>query len=520
MAPPQATQRVSTVPRDAVLPPAYTPRRIERSNALHVAVDAREAFILAQIDGATDIEDLAAVAGVSMSDLVRVLTRLADAGAVDLGQRGARISERPRAATKTSSPPKASSLPPRKPSAPPRRPSRPIRRASTNPARPTVKPPEEVKPTVTDDACDLEPALQARLDDMLARFPTATLYDILAVAKDADKKAIKRGYYELAAVLHPDRHFRKRLGPYKAKMHDAFVRITLAYETLSDPDKRGAYDRGLPARVSVRAKASAPPAPTRSPSASAPPLTVSVPPTSPRPDPGRREAFAARIVGARAGGPGAERVSVRPSRIPSKRPSKAPSDGTSGPSVDPLRRFFATKVQESGRERARVFVEAANLALAKDDLVGAAQHYRLALQCCDGPEIRSALAAVEGQASARTFERAMREATLAEKTERWDEAAHRYAKAYAAIPGAHVAERLANALRNHGADPRRAVKMAEEAVQREPQNVAYHCTLGEACGDAGLWTRARSEAERALALAPSDPRAKALAARAAKAAKA
>jgi hypothetical protein len=57
------------------------------------------------------------------------------------------------------------------------------------------------------------------------------------------------------------------------------------------------------------------------------------------------------------------------------------------------------------------------------------------------------------------------------------------------------------------------VKVAEDAVLREPANVTYRLTLGNACADAGLWTRAKGESERVSASAPTDEGAMALAAR-------
>ena len=45
----------------------------------------------------------------------------------------------------------------------------------------------------------------------------------------------------------------------------------------------------------------------------------------------------------------------------------------------------------------------------------------------------------------------------------------------------------------------------------EPGNAAFRVTLGEIYFDAGLQARAQGESSRALALAPNDPRAQALA---------
>ena len=62
-----------------------------------------------------------------------------------------------------------------------------------------------------------------------------------------------------------------------------------------------------------------------------------------------------------------------------------------------------------------------------------------------------------------------------------------------------------------GIDPRAAARLAEQAVLAEPSNAAYRVTLGEVYFDAGLLARAAGESARAIALAPTDVRASALA---------
>lgn len=58
-------------------------------------------------------------------------------------------------------------------------------------------------------------------------------YDILGVSKDASEDEIKRAYRKLALKTHPDKN---------GGDDTMFKKINLAYETLSDPDKRNAYD--------------------------------------------------------------------------------------------------------------------------------------------------------------------------------------------------------------------------------------------------------------------------------------
>jgi molecular chaperone DnaJ len=63
------------------------------------------------------------------------------------------------------------------------------------------------------------------------------LYDILGVSRDADADAIKKAYRRLARQHHPD------VNP-DPESKEKFGEVSRAYEVLSDPQKRAAYDRG------------------------------------------------------------------------------------------------------------------------------------------------------------------------------------------------------------------------------------------------------------------------------------
>lgn len=63
-----------------------------------------------------------------------------------------------------------------------------------------------------------------------------SLYDILGVAKTADPDAIRKAYRKLARRHHPD------LNPGDAAAEASFKRVSAAYEVLTDPAKRAAYD--------------------------------------------------------------------------------------------------------------------------------------------------------------------------------------------------------------------------------------------------------------------------------------
>lgn len=62
-------------------------------------------------------------------------------------------------------------------------------------------------------------------------------YEILGVDKDATEEDLKRAYRQAAKKYHPD------LNPDDSEAEEKFKEVNEAYEVLSDPQKRAAYDR-------------------------------------------------------------------------------------------------------------------------------------------------------------------------------------------------------------------------------------------------------------------------------------
>lgn len=62
-------------------------------------------------------------------------------------------------------------------------------------------------------------------------------YEVLGVGRDASDADVKKAYRALAMKHHPDRN------PDDAKAEEAFKEASEAYQVLSDPAKRSAYDR-------------------------------------------------------------------------------------------------------------------------------------------------------------------------------------------------------------------------------------------------------------------------------------
>jgi molecular chaperone DnaJ len=62
-------------------------------------------------------------------------------------------------------------------------------------------------------------------------------YDLLGLDREATAEEIKKAYRRLAHQYHPDKN------PGNPRAEDLFKRISEAYQTLQDPQKRAAYDR-------------------------------------------------------------------------------------------------------------------------------------------------------------------------------------------------------------------------------------------------------------------------------------
>ena len=70
---------------------------------------------------------------------------------------------------------------------------------------------------------------------------SGTLYEILSVAPDADAEELRAAFRRLSKKVHPD----------AGGSDELFGRVKHAYDILSDPARRAAYDRSLSAPVAV-----------------------------------------------------------------------------------------------------------------------------------------------------------------------------------------------------------------------------------------------------------------------------
>ncbi|MDX6529368.1 MAG: hypothetical protein QOH41_1658 [Blastocatellia bacterium] len=103
-----------------------------------------------------------------------------------------------------------------------------------------IKPPRGGQSKTTDVATEVDEL--AEVETLFARLKIAKdHYDVLDVSPLTTIEEVKNAYHALARRFHPDR-FHQRDTQLRAKVEAAFARIAQAYETLSDPALRAAYD--------------------------------------------------------------------------------------------------------------------------------------------------------------------------------------------------------------------------------------------------------------------------------------
>ena len=85
--------------------------------------------------------------------------------------------------------------------------------------------------------------LALKLEELLAQFESASLYEILSVSTNASQDEIQAAYHEQAKQLHPDRFQTSEFSAEtRGRAEQVFAKINEAYHILKTPASRGVYD--------------------------------------------------------------------------------------------------------------------------------------------------------------------------------------------------------------------------------------------------------------------------------------
>lgn len=138
----------------------------------------------------------------------------------------------------------------------------PLRKLRTQPAatapqlRPRAAP--VLDEAILAEECDLTPEQKRAILGKFISLQGATLFDVLDLGPDAEKKTLKRAYFKISKDFHPDRFYGKNLGSYQARLATIFKAATDAFEILDDDARRAAYIERLTAREQGSAAGPAP----------------------------------------------------------------------------------------------------------------------------------------------------------------------------------------------------------------------------------------------------------------------
>lgn len=413
-------------------------------------------------------------------------------------------------------------------------------------------------PAELEEAVDIDLPRRRRILDLYYGLDHLSHYQLFGVDPSVDKKAIKAAYFEVVNVFHPDRYFGKNVGSFKPKLEKVFARLTESYEVLSRAASRAEYDAYLRAqsktrafdagqvdnpthqvalqevmrRIQAEALAGSPAPGTPQTSGSMPaaaadqPSPESIrraPSTSPRPsvspelrpssslrpsDPDLRKRALARKLG-RASQPTGASAGANASSTAqqeAEREAQALESARRGEwAGDELKRRYQDRLEAARGRQLDVYRRAAQVALEKNDSVGAANALRIAVSLAPTDEaLKKQLNEVAGKAAQELAASYLQQAEYEERDEKWLAAAKSYSRALQGRTEAKLLDKVAHCLLTGEGNLREAGEMAKKAVLLAPEEARFRVTLARFYVKAGMKQSAEGELSRAATLGSSD----------------
>lgn len=491
-------------------PDAIKPRLVEGVDILKLAIGPEEAFVLSRVDGRSSQRDIVFATGLPQERVQHALVRLEELGAIIIGgSAGGNQSTIPHSAQPAHE-------------HPPNTPGESLGASGVRTVAYSGPPPYDDAELEGD--FDLDIAKRRLILDRFYRIDSLNHYEVLGVTSGADRKHVKAVYYELVAVIHPDKYFGKKIGHFREKAERCFTRITEAYDVLSRQDTRDKYDAYLRSQQQVADLQRAldmhvtPDELDRleaelmrladSASSSSPPIVAGSQAPAPHvvqtgthnvrvlTEHERRQALA-NALRRSASGP---RVT---SAVPAAAARSSSPDLTAA--VDGLRHHYESRLRHARELKLKAHLQAAMDALGQNDPVSACDALRIAQRLApDDTSIATHLAEVQLQANSVLADQYLEQAKYEEEHGHLAEASRNFAHAAQSRPSADLWERAARCALQGKTDLRSAAEMAKKAIEIAPGRALLHALLAEIYLEAQLNASASAELDRAARLAPND----------------
>ena len=187
------------------------PRLASSLDPTKLQLSPEEGFLLSRIDGHTSWTLLRQIGGLAPEEVDRCIERWLSEGVVEVDEDKSSGAEVP---------------------------------ATVEEPKVDEGPVDHMSDPRIDTSLDITPELQAQILEFSSSLDRS-YFELLDVPRDADNKQIKRAYFSLSKVYHPDRYYRANLGDYSVRLEQIFRKLVEAYELLSDPNTRAEIERSM-----------------------------------------------------------------------------------------------------------------------------------------------------------------------------------------------------------------------------------------------------------------------------------
>ena len=322
----------------------------------------------------------------------------------------------------------------------------------------------------------------------------ATLYELFGIPDGADVRSVKREYRQLAMKFHPDKFFRKEIGGYRARIDECWKRVQEAYEKLTTPEQKAAYDAEILAR-GPRPTLAPKPAAGDAPSAASPARAATSSPEKPwmAPPPPPAPGSAQADGGAPAGG-------AQP--LPQV------------PEVEPRPRWesaFERKIKQEVRERlekAQRHFEQAQVDYKDKKYVSADSNAKMALQFDPkNADYQKWYDSVRPMLEESIVSSVLRKGELAELSHDSKAALEAYEHALSLFPENMAANKaMGTLLASRGENPKRAKECLQRYTAANPKDLDALVAYAKALRIMGMVKNAQRVIEQAKEIDPRDAR--------------